>query len=104
MKNIIIVLGVVLFASCNSGNKGTDSSEAEIPVAQLVMDTVNIGGMHCDMCVSSIEKGVGEVEGVEFVKANLNDSVAIVKFDAAKTGLHEIEAAIEKRGYRIKTN
>ena len=45
---------------------------------------------------------VNELEGISFVKASLNDSTAIVKFDASKTDLAQIEKAIEKRGYKVK--
>jgi copper chaperone CopZ len=54
------------------------------------------------MCVQSIEKGVNQLKGIEFVKANLNDSTAKVKFDVSKTNIAEIEKAIEKRGYSVK--
>ncbi len=70
--------------------------------AQIVETTINIGGMHCDMCVTSIEKGVNELDGIITVKASLNDSNAVVSYDAQKLDLAEIEKAIEKRGYAVK--
>ncbi len=103
MQKLLIILGIVFFISCQSGNKN-QAADDTVPSALVLMeDTLNIGGMHCDMCVTSIEKGINELEGIQFVQANLNDSVAIVKFDKSKTNLTEIEKAIEKRGYRVKT-
>ncbi len=68
----------------------------------MVEDTFNIGGMHCDMCVTSIEKGVNELAGIDFVKASLEDSTAIVRFDQSKTTRTDIEKAVQKRGYSVK--
>ena len=102
MKNLIIIT-VILLAACQPAKKGNEASgELKTEVVQLVSDTINVSGMHCDMCVSSIEKGVGELEGVEFVQATLSDSIALVRYDASKTGPNEIEKAIEKRGYSVK--
>ena len=102
MKKLLYVFIIVIFVSCQSGTKKqTNDQTSEI---ELVETTINVGGMHCDMCVSSIEKGVNELEGISFVKASLEDSTAVVKYDASKTDLAEIEKAIEKRGYSIKVD
>lgn len=103
MRTLFFLVGIFLLVSCSQGNKqqnGGDESSAE-QVAQTEV-TLHIGGMHCDMCVASIEKGVGAVDGVEFVKAQLSDSTAVVRFNESETGLAEIKAAIEKRGYSVK--
>lgn len=103
MKKLFYLFVLLAFVSCQSGSKNEESNKetAKAPV-QVVEATINVGGMHCDMCVQSIEKGVNQLKGIEFVKANLNDSTAKVKFDASKTNLAEIEKAIEKRGYSVK--
>jgi Cu+-exporting ATPase len=101
MKNLIFILGIFLLISCGQGNKqqGTSGSDANQALTEV---TLQIGGMHCDMCVASIEKGVGVLEGVEFVKADLSDSTAVIQFNEAETSLAEITQAIEKRGYTVK--
>ncbi len=103
MKNLLYTLVLVLTFSCQSANK-QEQSEKENSVVQveLVETKLNIGGMHCDMCVASIEKGVKELKGIEYVKASLEDSTTMVKFDASKVDLKQIELAINKRGYTVK--
>ena len=103
MKKLFYLFVLLAFVSCQTGNKNQQSNDekAKAPV-QVVETTINVGGMHCDMCVKSIEKGVNQLDGIEFVKASLNDSTATVKYDAAKTDLVQIEKAIEKRGYSVK--
>ena len=102
MKKLFFLFVVVAFVSCQSGNKNTNAEEPEVETAQLVETTINIGGMHCDMCVSSVGKGINELDGIESVEVSLNDSNAVVKYDAQKVELAQIEKAIEKRGYSIK--
>ena len=103
MKKLLIIVFVAMaFVACQSGaKKSTDEKISTAPV-QLVQKTIDIGGMDCDMCVKSIEKGVNELTGITSVVVSLNDSTAIVKYDAGKVELAEIEKAIEKRGYKVK--
>lgn len=102
MGKIVFVIVLMILVSCQPGSKNQATEQSATPAVEVVETTLNIGGMHCDMCVASIEKGVSELAGIEFVKANLGDSTAVVKFDASKIQLAEIEQAIEKRGYTIK--
>lgn len=101
MKKLIYLVAIIAFVSCQSGSKEAESKESAVETVQVVEATVNISGMHCNNCVASVEKGVGELAGVESVAVSLNDSNAIVKFDASKTDKKAIEKAIEKRGYSI---
>ena len=101
MRNLVFILGIFFLISCGGQKKQNDGNDS---TAQAVLTevTLNVGGMHCDMCVASIEKGVGEIEGVEFVDAELSDSTAVVHFNEAETSWAEITQAIEKRGYTVK--
>ncbi len=101
-KLLVIVFIVTTFAACHSGNKNEASiNDVSTPV-ELVQTTIDIGGMDCDMCVKSVEKGVNELTGITSVAVSLTDSNAVIKYDASKVQLAEIEKAIEKRGYIVK--
>ena len=102
MKKIFFLFIIFAFVSCQSGNNKSNSENLAAEPVEVVEAIVNISGMHCDMCVASVEKGVSELAGVSSVKVSLSDSTAVVKFDASKTDLANIEKAIEKRGYSIK--
>ena len=102
MKKLFYLLVLIVFVSCQSGNKNSKVEEPAVETAQIVQTTINIGGMDCDMCVKSVEKGVNELAGIESVAVSLSDSNAVVKYDAGKVQLAEIEKAIEKRGYSVK--
>lgn len=103
MKNLFYLFILIVFISCKSGNKNANDEKTVEKPAQVVETTIHIGGMHCDMCVASVTKGINELEGIESVVVSLNDSTAVVSFNANKTGQTQIEKAIESRGYTIKS-
>ena len=103
MRRLFIIAFVVIgFTACQSGNKNSADDNANSAPVELVQTTIDIGGMDCDMCVKSVEKGVNELTGIASVAVSLDDSIAVVKYDAGKVQLAEIEKAIEKRGYKVK--
>lgn len=103
MKKIFYLLTILILVSCQSGNKNKLEEKTSTESVQVVEATINIGGMHCEMCVASIEKGVKELDGITSVAVSLADSNAVVSYDKSKVELAKIEKAIEARGYSIKT-
>ena len=101
MKKLFFLLIVFAFVSCQSGTKKAETETATSETTEVVAATINIRGMHCDNCVASVEKGINGLEGIEALAVSLNDSNAVVEFDASKTDLNAIKKAIEKRGYTI---
>lgn len=105
MKNLIYLLFIVLFFSCQSGNKNKQETKStDVQQVALVETTVNIGGMHCDNCVKSVEKGITELAGISNVVVSLTDSTAVVKFDESKVKKEDIQKAIEGRGFTVKSS
>lgn len=101
---LLLMIGILFFLGCQSANKEKeDSEDTPIDTPLLVEKTVHIGGMHCDMCEASIEKGINELDGIEHVEASWNDSITVVKYDENVTSMEDIEKAIEKRGYSVKS-
>jgi Cu+-exporting ATPase len=102
MKKVFYLLILLVFVSCQSGNKNIKEEKTVTEQVSVVEATINIGGMHCENCVASVEKGVKALNGIESVTVSLNDSTAIISFDASKVELAQIEEAIKSRGYIIK--
>jgi copper chaperone len=100
MKKILIAMLTVVFFACSSPEKKTTEKSAE--PAQMVEASLSIGGMTCEHCVMSVTKGIKGVEGVESVAVTLEDSTAVVKYDAAMVDTDDLQKAIEKRGYTVK--
>ncbi len=104
MRILISIIVLVLFSSCQQGKNDRNNS-SRIQIDPVIHEEVlNIGKMHCEMCVASIEKGLKSVEGVEYVNVKLEDSTAFVKYNQSETNIDELRKAIEKRGYILKNN
>ncbi len=60
-----------------------------------------IEGMDCAHCVSTIEKAVGALPGVQAVKVSLADASAVVKLDSTKTSRATIFETVEDAGFDV---
>ncbi|HOE18311.1 MAG TPA: cation transporter [Syntrophorhabdaceae bacterium] len=60
---------------------------------------VKIEGMSCQHCVMAVKKALGGVPGV--VESDVQIGSVTVEYDEAKTRQRDIEAAIEKAGYKV---
>lgn len=100
MKNLIILLVAILFMACSNNDKKSETKSVD--KAEIVEATINIGGLHCNNCVASVEKGINSLDGIEKVVVKLEDSTAVVKYNASAVDIERIQKSIEKRGYTIK--
>jgi Cu+-exporting ATPase len=68
---------------------------------KISKETIYVSGMHCASCVAAIEKSLKLTKGV--LKANVNFAAekAYVEYDGSKITKGNIEAAIEKVGYKV---
>ncbi len=62
-----------------------------------------ITGMYCANCVSTIERNLKKVAGVESAVVNLASERALVNYDPAVAGLGQMVARVEHAGYGIAT-
>lgn len=100
MKNILFIAFIsLLLTACSSKQPKV---EKEATSAQLVEMELEIQGMTCDNCETSIQTGVRELPGIDSISANYEDSTAYVRFDSTKTNLAAISDAIAKRGFSVK--
>jgi copper ion binding protein len=61
---------------------------------------IMIEGMSCMHCVGRVKKFIDELDGV--TESDVQIGSAAVTYDESKLSQAEIEAAIEKSGYRVK--
>lgn len=64
--------------------------------------TLNVQGMSCGHCVSTIEGSVGKLEGVNEVKVKLNAAQVEVSFNESQLPLEKIKETIEEQGYDVE--
>ena len=63
--------------------------------------TLPITGMYCANCVSTIERNLKKVNGVQSAVVNLSSERAVVQFDPSATGLDAMIARVQRAGYGI---
>jgi Cu+-exporting ATPase len=63
--------------------------------------TLPITGMYCANCVSTIERNLKKVSGVQSAVVNLASERAVVQFDPEKASLTDMVARIERAGYGV---
>ncbi len=63
--------------------------------------TLSIRGMSCASCVSTIEKALGNLPGVDKATVNLVAGKAAVEYDPARVSTQQMEKAITDVGYEV---
>jgi mercuric transport protein len=61
--------------------------------------TLNAPDISCGHCVATVEKALGDVDGVVAVKADAETKDVNVTWDDDKTDLNAIAAALDEAGY-----
>ena len=61
--------------------------------------TLQISGMHCAMCVQTVEKSIAKLPGVRDVRVNLASEKANVDFDARMVSIPDLQKAVRDAGY-----
>ncbi|MCX7923064.1 MAG: copper chaperone CopZ [Clostridia bacterium] len=64
--------------------------------------SLNVEGMSCSHCESSIKKAVGALNGVESVIVDLKTKKVSVDFDSDKVSVDTIKDTIEDQGFDVK--
>ncbi|MCL4711791.1 MAG: cation-translocating P-type ATPase [Pseudorhodoplanes sp.] len=60
-----------------------------------------IGGLHCSLCTSTIEKALGRKPGVDKVAVSLTHEQALVEYDPARVGPAELLQTLRDIGYTL---
>ncbi|RIW38926.1 copper resistance protein CopZ [Bacillus salacetis] len=64
--------------------------------------TLNVIGMSCGHCVKAIEGSVGELNGVEAVKVDLDSGKVDVSYNTNEVTLDTIKETIDEQGYDVQ--
>ena len=58
--------------------------------------------MHCESCENKIKKNLRFESGVKKIETNLKEQTVTVTYDATKTNVEKIQAAMKEIGYDTK--
>ena len=66
-------------------------------------ETVNlqVDGMSCSHCVSTVKKALDQIHGVISVSVSLDDGIVAVDYDTTGTNVDKIKETITDAGYDI---
>ena len=70
----------------------------------MINKTFKIDGMTCSACANRVERVTKKLEGVEEASVNFATETLSMKYDEHKLSTTDIEAAIEKAGYKVHKN
>ena len=65
--------------------------------------TIQVAGMSCQQCVTTIEDKVNKIPGVKSVTVNLDSGSVDLSYNASIVGLIRISKMIEDQGYNVTT-
>ena len=65
-------------------------------------ETLQIEGMHCASCVSSVEGALGKVPGVKGASVNLATETASVEYDPDQADFDDFQKAVDDVGYGVR--
>jgi len=63
---------------------------------------LKIEGMSCQHCVMAVKKALGAIAGVD--SSDVEVGSAVVKYDEGKVTRKDLEAAVEKAGFSVKSS
>jgi len=63
--------------------------------------TIDVKGMSCQGCVASVTRVLKAVPGVADATVTLQPGAATVSYDAARTSVPALKAAIREAGYDV---
>ncbi|KAI3636654.1 hypothetical protein MIR68_005343 [Amoeboaphelidium protococcarum] len=76
-----------------------DTDDSKPINKNLVKVRLNVGGMTCQSCVNSVEKGVSAVQGVNNVSVSLLTNRAEIEIDSTVTSRQKIVECIQDLGF-----
>ena len=68
---------------------------------KTITKKLEIVGMTCASCVSSVEKALNGIEGVVTATANLATESAQIEYDPQNAGIKDFRSAVENAGYAV---
>ena len=103
LVSLFLSLAVAIsFSNCSdSTNKSTKKEAVEIKKENVLKAVINVKGMTCEGCESSIQTAVSKMSGVVNVKASHVDENTVIEYDKTQTSAQEIEKVISSIGYKI---
>ena len=108
MKRIVIItlaalIGISLSAAEFTVNDTSVSSQIFKKSKAEIKEVIFHAHLHCNNCVKKIQENISFEKGVKGLEVSLEKQTIAVRYDAAKTSVETLKAAIEKLNVPVKS-
>lgn len=67
----------------------------------MSQEILNVEGMSCGHCKSTVESALNNIDGVTSAEVNLENGQVSVQYDESKVAVSQMKDAIEDQGYDV---
>ena len=108
MKRIVIItlaalIGISLSAAEFTVYDASVSSQIFKKSKAEIKEVIFHAHLHCNNCVKKIQENISFEKGVKGLEVSLEKQTIAVRYDAAKTSVETLKAAIEKLNVPVKS-
>ena len=108
MKRIVIItlaalIGISLSAAEFTVNDASVSSQIFKKSKAEIKEVIFHAHLHCNNCVKKVQENISFEKGVKGLEVSLEKQTIAVRYDAAKTSVETLKAAIEKLNVPVKS-
>ena len=108
MKRIVVIaiaalMGFSAYAAGTSVTETSVSSQVFKKSKAEIKEVVFHAHLHCNSCVKKVQENIAFEKGVKGLEVSLEKQTIAVKFDAAKTSVETLKAAIQKLNVPVKS-
>lgn len=108
MKRIVVIaiaalMGFSAYAAGTSVTETSVSSQVFKKSKAEIKEVVFHAHLHCNNCVKKVQENIAFEKGVKGLEVSLEKQTVAVKYDAAKTSVETLKAAIQKLNVPVKS-
>jgi copper chaperone CopZ len=108
MKRIVVIaiaalMGFSAYAAGTSVTETSVSSQVFKKSKAEIKEVVFHAHLHCNSCVKKVQENIAFEKGVKGLEVSLEKQTVAVKYDAAKTSVETLKAAIQKLNVPVKS-
>ena len=108
MKRIVVIaiaalMGFSAYAAGPSVPETSVSSQVFKKSKAEIKEVVFHAHLHCNSCVKKVQENIAFEKGVKGLEVSLEKQTVAVKYDAAKTSVETLKAAIQKLNVPVKS-
>lgn len=108
MKRIVVIaiaalMGFSAYAAGTSVTETSVSSQVFKKSKAEIKEVIFHAHLHCNSCVKKVQENIAFEKGVKGLEVSLEKQTIAVKYDAAKTSVETLKAAIQKLNVPVKS-